>query len=72
MLFTKLALVTCAFYLGFAALLDSIQLIAAVKTSGFFVYSSRIGWLGFFALVWIISFLVSWRLVITPLLTRTA
>ena len=58
------------FYLGFSALLDLATTLIAVKTGGFAVVMSRTGWTVFYGSLWLISFLLSWPLVITPLFDR--
>jgi hypothetical protein len=69
-LYTKLALVTCAFYLGIAILIDGAIFGMALWKGGVGVFASKTGWIVFFGAVWLISFLISWRIVITPLLAR--
>lgn len=70
--FTKLALVTCAFYVGIAVLLDAAAFGMAVWKGGFVYALTRTGGLVLFGVTWLISFLLSWRIVMTPLLARVA
>lgn len=70
MFFTKLALVTCALYLGMAILMDSAFFGIALWKGGSSVSATKAGWILFFGATWLISFLISWRIVITPFLAR--
>lgn len=72
--FTKFAFVTCAVYLGIAILLDgAIFCVARWKGFSFFVKNGTsvlpVG-LVFFSAMWLLAFLISWRIVMTPLLAR--
>ena len=69
-LYAKLALVTCAFYLGVAILIDGAIFCMALWKGGFVVLAPKAGWVLFFGAVWLTSFLVSWRIVITPVFAR--
>lgn len=66
-LFARFALVTCAFYLAIAVLLDAAMFGIAVWKGGSDVAASRSAWFVFFGLVWVVSFLLSWRIVLAPL-----
>ena len=70
MLYTKLALVTCAFYLGISILLDAAVFGIALWKGSFDVSATKTGWLVFFGLSWLMSFLLSWRIVVGPMLAR--
>ena len=70
MLYTKLALVTCAFYLGISILLDAAVFGIALWKDSFMVAATKTGWLLFFAFAWLVSFLLSWRVVVGPLVAR--
>ncbi len=70
MFYTKLALVTCAFYLGVSILLDAAVFGMAMWKGSFVLAATRTGWLVFFGIVWLISFLLSWRIVMAPLFAR--
>jgi hypothetical protein len=69
-LYTKLALVTCAFYLAISILLDAAVFGMALWKGSFGVSATKTGWLAFFGIAWLMSFLLSWRIVIGPLLAR--
>jgi hypothetical protein len=67
-LFTKLALVTCAFYLGVNVLLDVAMFGITLRKGGSALYfSSRLVGLLFFGLIWLFSFVLAWRIVLAPL-----
>ena len=68
--YTKLALVTCAFYIGVAILMDGALFAMAIWKGSSGVFASKIGWVVFFGAVWLVSFLLSWWIVITPLLDQ--
>ena len=70
MFYTKLALVTCAFYLGVSILLDAAVFGMAMWKGSFVLGATRTGWLVFFGIAWLISFLLSWRIVMAPLFAR--
>jgi hypothetical protein len=70
MLYTKLALVTCAFYIGFSILLDMTGLVVATWKGGFVILFSKVGWVVFFACIWLVSFLLSYRIVLGPVFAR--
>jgi hypothetical protein len=71
---TKFALVTCAAYLGIAVLVDGVIFcVARWKGFSFFIVSGAsvlpVG-LVFFGAMWLMAFLISWRIMTTPLLAR--
>jgi hypothetical protein len=72
--FTKFAFVTCAVYLGIAILADGvISWVARWKVFSFFVEkgaSLLLVSLVFFSAMWLLAFLISWRIAMTPLLAR--
>jgi hypothetical protein len=68
--YTKLALVTCAFYLGISILIDAAMFGMALWKGGVGLFLTRTGWLMLFGVAWLVSFLLSWRIVIVPLLAR--
>ena len=68
--YTKLALVTCAFYLGISILIDAAMFGMALWNGGVGLFLTRTGWLMLFGVAWLVSFLLSWRIVIVPLLAR--
>ena len=69
-LFAKLALVTCASYMGIAILFNGAFFGMALWKGGFAVTVAKPGWIVFSGAMWLISFLVSWRIEITPILAR--
>jgi len=69
-LYTKLALVTCAFYLGISILLDAAVFGMALWKGSFGISATKTGWLVFFGFSWLASFLFSWRVVVGPILSR--
>ncbi|HKW16290.1 MAG TPA: hypothetical protein VJO35_02155 [Terriglobales bacterium] len=70
MLYTKLALVTCVFYVGVSLLMDGAIFGMALWKGSFAVGASRTTWAVFFGAVWLVSFFASWRVVVSPLLAR--
>jgi hypothetical protein len=72
MFYTKLALVTSAFYLGTSILLDGGIFGMSLWKGSFGVSTSKTSWAVFFGLVWLSSFLLSWRIVVSPLLAQIA
>jgi hypothetical protein len=70
MLYTKLALVTCGFYLAVSILLDGAVFGTAWWKGSASVSATKSGWLMFFGLAWLMSFLFSWRIVVSPILAR--
>jgi hypothetical protein len=70
MLYTKLALVTCGFYLAISILVDAAVFGMALWKGSFGVSATKSGWLVFFGMAWLISFVLSWRIVFAPLLAR--
>ena len=70
MLYTKLALVTCAFYLGVSILLDAAVFRMALWKGGFVISATKTGWLMLFGIAWLGSFLLSLRIVVGPTLAR--
>jgi hypothetical protein len=71
--FTKFAFVTCAVYLGIAILVDGVIFcVARSKGFSFFVTkgASVLPVVVFFSAIWLLAFLISWRIVMTPLLAR--
>lgn len=70
MFYTKLALVTCAFYLCFAVLLDAMMLGMTMWKGASGIYATKTAWLMFFGTAWLVSFLLSWRIVVVPIFAR--
>ena len=72
LIFTKFIALTSAFSLVGGLLIDLCWiLIARMGVIVGVIYSLR-GWLLLCSLVWLASFFLSWRILITPLLMRTA
>lgn len=70
MFFTKIALVTCAFYLGLNVLLEAALLGLAQWTGIAGVHFHRGGQYVFFGILWLISFSLAWRIVATPIFAK--
>jgi hypothetical protein len=70
MLYTKLAVVTCAVYFTISILFDAGLFALALWKGSFGVFATKTGWVVFFGLAWLASFLLSWRIVMTPILAR--
>jgi hypothetical protein len=74
MLILKLAGLTCAFYLAAAVVIEATIITLSHLLGGFGFFSTRLRLVGvvFFGTVWLVSFLLAWRIVVTPIFTRTA
>ncbi len=72
MLVLKLAAVTCAFYLGAAVLIEVAMIVLTHLLGGLSVIATRPRLVGavFFGGVWLASFLLAWRVVVTPIFAR--
>jgi hypothetical protein len=74
MFFLRLALYTCAFYLTVAAFIEGAVFALTDWKSGFGIYFSGRGGIvvfaGFCGLIWLLSFLLAFRLVFHDLWTR--
>jgi hypothetical protein len=69
-LIVKTALVTCAFYVGMAILLEALLLgVTHWKGSVFFSINFK-AWALIFGLIWLASFALAWRVTIVPLLAK--
>ncbi len=69
-LIVKTVLVTCAFYLGIAILLEAL-LFGVVHWKGGVFYSINFkAWALIFGLIWLASFALAWRVTIVPLLAK--
>jgi hypothetical protein len=67
-LIAKMALVTCAFYIGVSVLLE-VGLLVAAKTRGGILYTlNPMAWGLVFGVAWLISFVLAWRVFMTPFL----
>ena len=68
--FTKFMALTCVFSFSGAVIIDlGLILTARAGVIVGMVYSRR-GWLILCSLVWLVSFFLSWRVLITPILAR--
>ena len=70
--YTKLALVTCAFYGGAAIVLDAAIFGMALWKGSFAISATKSAWVVLFGSAWLASFLLSWRIVISPILAQIA
>ena len=70
MFILKLALITCAFYLAVAILMEAVLLVLAKVLGGLGVFMPRLGWIVIFGSVWLASFLLAWRIVMRSLTAR--
>jgi hypothetical protein len=66
----KLAAVTCAFYLAAAVLMQAAAIALAHLRGEFLVYGTRLSCTVVFGIVWLVSFLLAWRVVITPIFAK--
>jgi hypothetical protein len=57
----KFALTTCAFYILFAALVQAALLGINYARPGVSFHVSRTGWVFFFGITWLASFICSYR-----------
>ena len=66
----KMALVTCAFYVGMSILLEAL-LLGFIYWKGGVMYSLNFkAWALIFSLIWLASFALAWRVTMTPFLTK--
>jgi len=70
MIVVKLAAMTCVFYLGSAVLMEASLVVLAHVLGSAGLALSRSGWMVLFGIVWLASFLLAWRVVISPILAR--
>jgi hypothetical protein len=70
MMFTRFALVTRAFYLGFNILLGAAFLGLSLWKGGASIFASRGAWALFFGAIWLVSFLAPWKIVLAPIFAR--
>ena len=66
----KLALVTCAFYVGLSLLLEAALLGLALWRGGIFYSINFKAWALIFGPMWLVSFAVAWRIMMVPFLAR--
>ncbi|HTS36695.1 MAG TPA: hypothetical protein VMH04_13555 [Candidatus Solibacter sp.] len=70
MFFLKLTLYTCAFYLAIATPIIALELVSEHWFGGFGIHFSGragvVGFVGFWGIVWLASFLGAARIVVGP------
>ena len=69
MLILRLAAVTCIFYLAAAVVIEA-TLIALTHVLGGIMFLStrpRLAGIVLFGSIWLVSFLLAWRIVVTPI-----
>jgi len=74
MLILKLAAVTCIFYLLGAVVIEATIIELAHLLGGIIFLSTRpkLVSIVFFGSMWLVSFLLAWRIVITPVFAKTS
>ncbi len=70
MLFTKVALLTCAFYIGLNILLEVGLLGLAQGRGGAGIHFARGGQYILFGILWLISFSLAWRIATAHLIAK--
>jgi hypothetical protein len=71
MLITKLAVLTCAFYLGINVLVEAALFGLALWRGGVAIgFTYRVTTVIFFSLIWLLSFSLSWRIVVAPIFVK--
>jgi hypothetical protein len=69
-LIAKMALVTCAFYLAIAILLEAVLMgVTFAKAGLMYSLSFKVWAVGFFP-VWLASFALAWRVTIVPYIAK--
>ena len=69
-LIAKMALVTCAFYVGISLLLEAV-LLGVTFWKGGVMYSVNFkAWALIFGVIWLASFALAWRVTIVPFLAK--
>jgi len=69
-LLAKFGLVTCAVYFGIVILIDGAIFAWSLWKGSFGLCAPKTAWIFFFGAVWLVSFLISWRIVVAPLFAR--
>ena len=69
-LIAKTALVTCAFYIGIAIVLEALLLGVTHWKGGIFYSINFKAWAVVFGLIWLASFALAWRVTIVPMLAK--
>jgi hypothetical protein len=62
-LITKVALVTCLLYLGISLVIEALLFLLALWKGGILYKLDARMWAGVFGVVWLISFLAAWRII---------
>lgn len=70
MLIMKLALLSCAFYLGFALIVELANIGARMK--GLDLHLTSLGWTVFSGAIWLVSTSVAFRIVASGIRARLA
>ena len=70
MLLMKLALLTCAFYMGIVFLIEVASVILACLMGGFGIAGKAWGWGVLCGVIWLISFSLAWRIVDAGMMAR--
>lgn len=65
---TRFALCLCALLLGFAFLFDAVAYATAFFRGSSAYPVAKPAWLLAFGVLWLVSFLLAWRIAIVPLL----
>ena len=69
-LLTKFALVTCGVYLAMVVAIDAAVYAMAIWKGGWGIYWTRTGMVIWFGAIWLVSFLLAYRIVLHPLFSR--
>jgi hypothetical protein len=69
-LIAKMALVTCAFYVGISILLEALLLGVMFWKDGIMYTINFKAWAVIFGLIWLASFAMAWRVTIVPFLAK--
>jgi hypothetical protein len=74
MLILKLAVVTCILYLAAAVVIEATQIALThlLGMIGFFSTRPKLVGIVFFGTIWLVSFLLAWRIVIAPVFAKTS
>lgn len=70
--FTRFVALSCLFSVGVALLLDIGLILAAHLNGSVGVMYSLRGWIILWGLVWLGSFLLTWRILVVPILERAS
>ncbi|HEV2388418.1 MAG TPA: hypothetical protein VGS20_14325 [Candidatus Acidoferrales bacterium] len=67
-LYLRLGLVTCAFYLAGLLLLEATTLVVARWRGHFGIDATRAGWTLLHGIIWLLAFQLAWRVVVVRFL----